>query len=179
MTEAQECTTCQKEKCIGQTGGVCSVPFGVEIASQCHGHQPPAPPADAQPGESELTAVESTKDILQSQPMPESVATSFFAALFKGKHHIPCNLKPFGFGWAVSYYGDLSTWDSNMLTRLVFLAHDACIRAEIGSSSPRMVRIIIHQRATREGGFAQRHPTIESALANWRATHPDGWRIEA
>jgi len=94
-------------------------------------------------------------------------AESFFAELYDGKHHIPSPIHPFGQGWTVNHFGDLSTFDFNTLTRLVFLAHDRCMRASIMQSGPRMVKIAIWKR-TREGSIYDRHPTIEAALEQWR-----------
>lgn len=104
--------------------------------------------------------------------MPKDDAVEFFAELFLGKHHIPRGgVQEWGNGWCVNYYGDLSTYDFDKLTRLVFLAHDRCVRAEVTHSGPRMVRICIWQRE-RQGNIAERHPTIEEALARWRERHP-------
>ena len=64
--------------------------------------------------------------------MNKEQAIDFFAELFGGEHHIPRSwVKEFGLGWAVIYDGDFATFDAGMLTRLVFLAHDRCIRAEV------------------------------------------------
>jgi hypothetical protein len=99
-------------------------------------------------------------------------AENFFSVLYFGKHHIPSKIKSWGQGWTISHYGDLSTYDFNTLTRLVFLAHDMCFRAEISQSGPRMVKISIHKRSSRRGSMFERHPTIEEALADWREKHP-------
>lgn len=104
--------------------------------------------------------------------LTEEEALEFFSILYCGKHHIPGKLHPFGFGWCVNDYGDFSTWDLNKLTRLVFLAHDRCIRAEVLSSGPRMVKIALHKRK-RIGGTPERHPTIDEALRSWRERHPE------
>lgn len=100
--------------------------------------------------------------------MTKEEATSFFAELFHGEHHIPRGgIHSFGFGWCVNYLGDLSTFDFDRLTQLVFLAHDRCVRAEVMCSGSRMIKIAIHKRR-REGSTTQRHPTIEQALDMWR-----------
>ena len=100
--------------------------------------------------------------------LPKEEALSFFSELYFGAHHIPGRgIKEYGPGWCVNHYGDLSTFDFDKLTRLVFLAHDRCMRVEIGSSGPNMVKIIIHKR-TREGSMSQRHPTLEQAFELWR-----------
>jgi hypothetical protein len=62
----------------------------------------------------------------------------------------------------------LATWDFNRLTRLVIGAHDECIRLEISPRSFRYLSIEMWPRAGREGGMAERHPTIEQAIASYR-----------
>lgn len=101
-------------------------------------------------------------------------AEDFFGTLYRGRHHIPGNgVKPEGnWAWVVNHYIGLSTYDYDELTRLVFLAHDRCVRAEVLFSGPRMVKIRISKRSGRTGNFAERHPTIEQALADWRTRNP-------
>jgi hypothetical protein len=102
--------------------------------------------------------------------MSKEKATEFFSALYFGEHHIPSGgVKPFGPGWCVNHHGDLATFDFDALTRLVFLAHDKCVRAAVEASGPRMVKICIWQRSQRDGQIWSRHPTIEQALADWRS----------
>lgn len=103
--------------------------------------------------------------------MTKEQAVEFFAELFLGEHHIPrSGVKGFGFGWAVIYDGDFATFDAEMLTRLVFLAHDRCVRAEVSHAGMHL-RISIWQRV-REGRKSQRHPTLETALSDWRKYYP-------
>lgn len=103
--------------------------------------------------------------------MSEQDAIDFFAVLYYGKHHFTSKIKPFGHGWSMNHYGDVASFDFNFLTRLVFLAHDRCIRTSIMQGGPGGVKIAIHQRV-REGGMAERHPTINQALETWREKHP-------
>jgi hypothetical protein len=106
-------------------------------------------------------------------PMTIEEATDFFEELYYGTHHFPNKIKAFGSGWSMNHFGDLSTYDGNLLTRLVFLAHDKCYRAEIQhSSSKYCLKICIWKRYVREGSIEKRHPTIETALDKWRETHP-------
>ena len=110
-----------------------------------------------------------------SDKMTEQEAIDFFSELYYGQHHIPgpnCKPKKFGWGWCVNHLEDLSTFDFNTLTRLVFLAHDRCVRAEILNSGPNRVKIAIWKRYARTGSSTQRHPTIEEALKTWREKHP-------
>ncbi len=90
-------------------------------------------------------------------------ATAFFAEFYRGEHHFPGQLKPFGEGWSMSHIGGLATFDSDELTRLVFLAHDRCIRASVESGGPNWIRIAIWKRE-RDGPMWARHPTIEQAM---------------
>lgn len=62
---------------------------------------------------------------------------------------------------------DLATWDFDYLTRLVVLAHDACVRLSIGHGGPRRMKLCFWPRL-REGGISERHPTMESAIASVR-----------
>ena len=81
-------------------------------------------------------------------------AEDFLSDFYLGKHHIPSKIHEF-----------------DDLTRLVFLAHDRCVRVEIGNSGPGMIKIIIHKRHHRDGQPSyERHPTIETALKTWRKT---------
>lgn len=99
-------------------------------------------------------------------------AKEFFAEFYRGEHHIHGKVKPFGPGWQVDHRGPLSTFDFDDLTRLVFLAHDKCVRVELNQSGPGMIKICIWQREGRTGSMFERHPTIEAALENWRTKHP-------
>ena len=103
--------------------------------------------------------------------MNKGQAVEFFAELFLGEHHIPrSGVKEFGLGWAVIYDGGFSTFDADMLTRLVFLAHDRCVRTDVSRAGTHM-RISIWQRV-REGWMSQRHPTLEAAISDWREHYP-------
>lgn len=97
--------------------------------------------------------------------MTKEEAIAFFAQLYNGAHHIPgCDVHPFGRGWMVKHdRGELSTYDYNELTTLVFLAHEMCYRASISNHGPKALKIIIWKRK-REGGMCERHPTIEAAI---------------
>lgn len=99
-------------------------------------------------------------------------AEDFFGEVFCGKHHIPSELKPYGTGWKVNAHASLSTFDFNELTKLVFLAHDRCMRVEIVQGGPGRVGIVIWKRGGRTGDIWYRHPTIEQALEVHRKSFP-------
>ena len=103
--------------------------------------------------------------------MEKQQALDFFSTFYGGEHHIPSEIKPFGFGWSVFHHGDLSSYDCDFLTRLIFLAHDKAIRASVMPRGPRGIQITIWQRG-REGKISERHPTIAEALRDWRERHP-------
>jgi hypothetical protein len=100
--------------------------------------------------------------------MDKQEAIDFFAALFYGEHHIPGEVKECGYGWQlVMTYGSLSTTDYNGLTRLVLLAHDRSIRADICAHGMSRMLIKVHKRL-REGSFTESHPTIEEHIPKIR-----------
>ena len=87
-----------------------------------------------------------------------------------GAHHVP-TVSPFGRGIKVCVpSGKLSTFDFDLLTTLVLLAHDRCVRVELGNGGPYRTGVILHRRHAREGCMSQRHPTIETALLLHRLT---------
>jgi hypothetical protein len=97
-------------------------------------------------------------------------AERFFHRFFRGAHHCP-DIKPFGGGWKVATYTGLATFDSECLTRLVFLAHDLCVRVKIIRSGPGRVGIAMWQRRTRQGSSVDRHPTLDQAILSWRESN--------
>jgi len=99
--------------------------------------------------------------------LSESEAIAFFSEFYRGEHHFPAKVKPYGLGWSISHFGPLATFDGDDLTRLVILAHDRCIRAQVEQGGPNRLRIAIWKRA-REGSTYERHPTIEQAIEAFR-----------
>jgi hypothetical protein len=94
---------------------------------------------------------------LSDNPTPEQLrCLSLLIELFGGEHHLP-TVYEFGNGVRCRQ-PSMSTYDNDLLTRLVVLAHDHCIRAEISRDS-----IILHARQ-RNGEFWQRHQTLETAI---------------
>ena len=100
------------------------------------------------------------------EPMKKETAIEFFSEFYYGEHHFPAKLQPWGDGWCINHYGQLATFDFNELTRLVFMAHDKCIRVGIEHGGPRALRIAIWPRLG-EGSMSTRHPDIETALKQW------------
>ena len=87
-------------------------------------------------------------------------ATGFFSEFYNGEHHIPSQIKEFGFGWCVTDRGSkFSTFDFDGLTRLVIMAHSYHYRVELSSAGSGKIRIAIHKRLP-EGTISQRHPSL-------------------
>jgi len=101
-----------------------------------------------------------------------------FADLMCGWHHCR-KIHRAGSGVKMSVSGGkLATFDFDLLTKLVIMAHDRCIRAEISHSGPRMVSIILHKREAREGAMHRRHPTIHEAVERYHVSHNPSYRKE-
>lgn len=63
------------------------------------------------------------------------------------------------------------TFDFGGLTTFVFLCHEARIRGYLESGAPGGLRVWLSERS-HEGGMSQRHPSIDEALAYFRAWFP-------
>jgi hypothetical protein len=61
---------------------------------------------------------------------------------------------------------DLSTFDYDKLTRLVFLAHWFCLRVEINPCNFKYIKLMFHSRK-RDGFIYERHPTLEEATESF------------
>lgn len=106
--------------------------------------------------------------ITEGVHLTKEEATAFFSELYYGEHHLPSKVKEFGYGFVVEDFAGMATFDSSTLTRLVIMAHDQCIRAEIRPSNPRTMKICIWKRQGREGEMSLRHPTLEQAIEKLR-----------
>lgn len=71
--------------------------------------------------------------------------------------------------WAA--HKGFGTWDFNELTLFVFLCHEARIRGYITHHGPRYFQIHLSQRK-HHGGMAERHPSLDEAVARWREMFP-------
>ena len=93
-------------------------------------------------------------------------AEHFFDKAFGGLHHLPSKIQRFGLGWNVDYIGDVATFDSGFMTKLVILGHDMCLRVSI-LDGPNGLRIAVHKRK-RAGGFSEPHPFLQDAIFQLR-----------
>lgn len=104
--------------------------------------------------------------------MTQKQAELFFSILFRGKHHIPNEIKEHGSGFSVNVkWSSFATFDGNLLTRFVLLCHDECVRGEIINNYFQGLKIVIWKRK-REGIVSERHPTIEDAIRLFRDETP-------
>jgi hypothetical protein len=98
--------------------------------------------------------------------MTHKEAKEFFAIIFRGEHHIPSTIKPFGFGYSITMHTPMATYDGDLLTRFVLLAHMKAIRVEITPTIGRKFKVAIHKRG-KVGYMYERHPDIEEANARF------------
>lgn len=91
--------------------------------------------------------------------------------LMGGKHHIDGSIREWGYGIYWNQLSSVSTFDYDLLTRAVILAHDRCIRLEIRPAGPRNIAFAFTKRR-RDGRMSERHPTIEDAVAAVRRAWP-------
>lgn len=68
-------------------------------------------------------------------------------------HHISVSI-----GWK-----DWATYDYDLLTRLVFLAHHMALRVELCPTRSQYVRLMFHQRTRKGAGFSS-HPSLRQAV---------------
>jgi hypothetical protein len=98
-----------------------------------------------------------------------------FCDLMGGAHHQYGKVHDAGpRGIMISEFslGGWSTFDSDRLTRAVFLAHERCIRFSISPCNFQNLRFHLHKRIRQEGGeFYERHPSIDQALARYTSTN--------
>lgn len=94
-------------------------------------------------------------------------AKKVLSIAYNGLHHLPNKIKDKGFYIETNVLANLATFDFDTLTRLVVASHDYCVRLEIVQSSPRMLKLLFHDRG-REGKMHERHPTIEEAIKDIR-----------
>lgn len=84
-----------------------------------------------------------------------------FKVDWSNNHHIEISI----------FCSNMSTFDFNNLTRLVFLAHDMALRVSITPSSHNHMRILFHERTHGEGEREiPHHPTLEEAVNLFKQT---------
>jgi hypothetical protein len=70
----------------------------------------------------------------------------------------------------------MATFDFHQLTRLVFLCHEARIRADISPKGFRHIEITLSERS-HEGAMNWRHPDLNEAIFDFRGYFPSDHSI--
>lgn len=106
---------------------------------------------------------------VQLSPLGRTAANLLGDAFFGIYHLRQSALRNTNWGnphWVeITLYGDLATFDSDALTRLVVLAHDRCVRLQVRGVGPGCMKLGLSPRDGREGRMYSRHPTMEDAVA--------------
>lgn len=92
--------------------------------------------------------------------------------LVGGEHHLQNKIKSFGMGIGYTTSIDFSTFDFNLMTIAVFMAHDRCIRLSVHSATKKRIKLCLWKRKGREGRISERHPTLEKAIEDYRKYYP-------
>ena len=105
--------------------------------------------------------------------MNEDQAECYFMLcdLYGGDHHVYGKVKDGGVGGITVCTGNgrFSTFDFDLLTKAVLMAHNRMIRFEICPANGTLLRLHFSKRHVREGRMHKRHPTIQEAIQNIRA----------
>ena len=87
---------------------------------------------------------------------------------YSGAHHVgTVKLGPGDLWMEVAHFEEMATADSNLMTRLVLLAHDAAVRVSVQPSNPRYLRIMLHPRVRSDRNMTN-HRTLEDAIGALR-----------
>jgi hypothetical protein len=91
------------------------------------------------------------------------------ARAYRGIHHVTGweRRQHHGQGISVTVLHGVSTFDYDVLTRLVVAAHDEAVRIEVCPGGPGKLKLLLHPRE-REGGFTERHDQIDVAVEKAR-----------
>lgn len=93
-------------------------------------------------------------------------AETVLAFTFGGLYNVPGKTYDKGRRLEVNLYGGISTYDNDNLTKLVIKCHEECVRMEICSSGPRMVKLVFTNRNP-TGDSTERHPRIHDVLTKY------------
>jgi hypothetical protein len=113
-----------------------------------------------------------------ASPTPEFVekVECIVGFAFNGMHHVKSPTFD-SYSFRCNFYGDLSSWDNNALTRLVIAAHEHCVRASVEACNMQMLRIVLSPRKPiQEAGDYPGmcgHPTLQEHLGK---LHMSPWR---
>lgn len=96
-------------------------------------------------------------------------AIEFFTVLYGATHHIPSKLTAEYDGYSIIHNkGDLSTYDYDFLTRMVFMAHDRAIRLSINPIKKGLVKISIFKKSHTADTSDNYHPKLADAICKFQ-----------
>jgi hypothetical protein len=101
-----------------------------------------------------------TYDLIEL-PFEEKIEL-FIDYVFGGRHHTRSVVSA-DVCYFIKFYQDLSTWDGNILTKIVVAAHDLGLRVDAEPNGMRGMRVMVHNRKQRDG-MSKGHPTLEQHL---------------
>lgn len=84
---------------------------------------------------------------------------------FKGAHHFGGPVYAHGQGVRTTAHGGASTFDDDLLTRLVVVAHIDAVRIEIVNGGPNRLGVMAHPRKRFSDCIMTRHPTADELIA--------------
>lgn len=112
---------------------------------------------------------------VRMNPESEQRIEHVLARAYRGIHHV--------LGWdkrkplsadtlSVVVPYAISTYDYDVLTRLVFAAHEDAVRVEIAPAGPRHLKLYLSARQGHDPGlsFCDRHDTLDEAVRKFRST---------
>jgi hypothetical protein len=90
-------------------------------------------------------------------------------AVYGGLHNGPTKIdKHADYYWTWCHYGEMATFDFDKLTVLVFMAHLLCVRVSLAGAANKYMRVMLHNRKTREGQMSVRHPDLDQAINEFK-----------
>lgn len=115
------------------------------------------------------------KEFKKESATPEQLECyDLLCRLVGGSHHIEGVIRDCSsVGISVNLtWPNFATFDNNYMTRLVFLAHDRCIRASLAPVNSGFLKLSLWKRKGIEGSISERHPNIEEAVQDFRVNNP-------
>ena len=93
---------------------------------------------------------------------------NFLCDMSGGSHHVYEKVHPVcDFGIKINTQRDFATYDFDLLTQIVIMAHKRAIRVEFSGSGPNMVKLLIsvrqHDKESKIS-YYERHPSLEDLI---------------
>lgn len=108
-----------------------------------------------------MTRTRNDGSITREQATPEQIRCwDCLSSVVGGDHHMG-KVRPCGNGIAVNIYVEVSTFDDDLMTRLVLASHRDAIRIGIASSAGLRLKITAHPRRHGSGRQWEVHPSLE------------------